>query len=116
MPLSLLTASRVGLVDRVRYEVWIELQENVCRRETAIGQLVSQCASGLREVREFARWPQMGTAFEQADVDAVELERRDEIEHAIVWQQREREVGAGESPLCGLLTEFRLRAGHVRNP
>ena len=52
-------------------------------------------------VCKFARWPQVRPALEQTDVDAVEFQRGDEVEHLVVRQEREREIRAGQFAIPG---------------
>ena len=84
------------MIDRVGHEVRRHLQEHIGRPQASIRQLAAQFAGRLGDVGELARRPAVRTALEQADVHAVEFQRRDQVEHVIVRQQRKREIGAGQ--------------------
>src|SRR5882724_4436038 len=105
---------RFGMIDRVRNETGVRLEKHVGAAEAAVGELAGELSAGSGWCAENLRGPQVRAAFKETDVHALEAQQRDQVQRAVVRQQRKGEVGAGEFELHGLLLRLEtLPAGRT---
>jgi hypothetical protein len=45
----------------------------------------------------------MRASFKEADVHALEIEQRDEVQNTIMWEEGESKIGAGEGQHIGYM-------------
>src|SRR5438067_2537697 len=84
------------MVDGVRDETWVHLKKNIRAAQTPIGKLFSKLSGGFDWGLEHPRGPQMRTTFKETNVNPVEFQHGNQVQRAVVRQQRKSEVSAGE--------------------
>ena len=87
----------VGLVDGIRRKVGVHLQKRIGGQQTFPVQLALERGAGVFRRLQLLGRPQVRTPLKQPNVDALEFEHRNQLEHAGVGKQRKGKIGAGKS-------------------
>ena len=82
----------IRVIDRLRLEVYIALQEYICNYDACIICFFPEQPSVARRIAEYGRWLEMSAVFKQSDIDPIEPKKPDQLDHLIMLEQREREI------------------------
>ena len=95
-----LASHRANTISELRYNISLSVpasrDEQIRGHEAVVIQLPLQSARRAADTGEFTGGLQVRAVFEQADVDPFDSQQRNELQHLIVGEDGEGEIGAGE--------------------